>query len=301
MNIAAVGLAWGRAVAAQLHYRMLLLTLLPFLVALVIWGCVIGFGLQALIDFVQQWLGNHNSFQTAGEILTALGLLSFKALVVPLLAMWLLLPLMVFTALSCIALFAMPAIGRHVSSRHYPALELRHGGSLLGSIAHSMSSFVIFLLLWLLSLPLMFLPPLNVVLQPLLWGWLTYRVMSYDALADFADADERRALVREHRWSLILIGTIAGLFGAAPGLLWLGGVLSFLLLPLIAGVAVWLYVFVFVFTGLWFQHYCLAALQAYRRKQEPVLDTRLDSRKPDSGDDAANGPASKPAFPAIRN
>jgi hypothetical protein len=65
-------------------------------------------------------------------------------MVVPLVAMWLLLPLMVFTALLCIGLFAMPAISKHVGSRHYPQLEQRHGGSLLGSIGYSLSSFVIF-------------------------------------------------------------------------------------------------------------------------------------------------------------
>jgi hypothetical protein len=45
---------------------------------------------------------------------------------------------------------------------------------------------------------------------------------------------------------------------------WLGGALSFVLLPLLAAVSIWLYVLVFVFTGLWFEHYCLEALAAYR-------------------------------------
>ena len=271
MKLAGIGIAWGRAVAAQLHYRMLLLTILPFIVALVIWSIAMWFGLQWLIDYVQQWFSVHNSFQTAGEILGMFGLFAFKAMVVPFVAMWLLLPLMVFTALLCIGLFAMPAISRHVGSRHYPDLEKRYGGSLFGSIAYSLSSFLIFALVWLLSLPLTLFPPVSLLLQPLLWGWLTYRVIVYDALAEYADHDERLQLLREHRTALLLIGTVAGIFGAAPGMLWLGGVLSVMFLPVLAGFAIWLYVLVFVFTGLWFQHYCLAALRQQRSDAASAL------------------------------
>ncbi|MEB0138398.1 MULTISPECIES: EI24 domain-containing protein [unclassified Undibacterium] len=264
MRLVDVGIAWGRACAAQLHIKMLLLTLLPFLVALLIWSVALWLGMQVLLDYVQQWFDVHGQFQTAGEVLGMLGLLAFKAMVVPLVAMWLLLPLMVFTALLCIGTLAMPAISRHVSSRHYPTLEQRRGGSWFGSLWHSLSSFGIFAALWLLSLPLTLIPLLSLIIQPLLWGWLTYRVIVYDALAEHADAAERRLLLREHRWSLLLIGTVAGLFGAAPGLLWLGGVVSMLFLPVFAALAIWLYVLVFVFSGLWFQHYCLAALARLR-------------------------------------
>ena len=264
MNLSGVGMAWGRALVAQLHYRMLLLTIWPFLAALAMWSVAMWFGLQALMDYLQQWFVAHDGFHTAGDVLNMLGLLAFKTMVVPLVAMWLLLPVMVFTALLCIGLFAMPAISQHVGSRAYPDLEQRRGGSLFGSLWYSLSSFAIFALLWLLALPLTLIPPVSLVLQPLLWGWLTYRVMVYDALSLHADREERLQLIQQHRWSLLLIGTVAGLIGAAPGLLWLGGVLSVMFLPVLAGLAIWVYVLVFVFTGLWFQHFCLAALKQQR-------------------------------------
>ncbi|MFZ6640599.1 EI24 domain-containing protein [Undibacterium sp. TC4M20W] len=264
MNIASVMRAWGRAVAAQLHYRMLLLTFLPFMVALILWGAAMWWGLQAMMDFIQAWLSEHDGFARVSSVLNIVGLIALKMVVVPLVAMWVLLPLMIFTSLMCIAVFAMPAISKHVGMRDYPELEQKNGGTFLGSMGHSLSSFLIFALIWFVSLPLNLIPFVGLVLQPLLWGWLTYRVMVYDALALHADADERASLIQEHRWSLLSIGIIAGLFGAAPGLLWLGGVVSTLFLPVIAGVAIWVYVLVFVFTGLWFQHYCLEALQRHR-------------------------------------
>jgi len=192
------------------------------------------------------------------------GLGALKTVLVPLIAMWLLLPLMILTALLCIGLIAMPIIVKHVGKRHFPALEARKGGSFWGSLWMSGSSFVTFMFLWLLTLPLSLIPPLTFIILTLLWGWLTYRVMAYDALADYADAQERQAILRIHRWPLLIIGAVSGAMGAAPTLLWLGGALSVIFFPLLAAGSIWLYVLVFVFTGLWFQYYCLAALQKYR-------------------------------------
>ena len=42
------------------------------------------------------------------------------------------------------------------------------------------------------SLPLWLIPPLVLVVPPLIWGWLTYRVFSFDVLSLHASRDERR-------------------------------------------------------------------------------------------------------------
>ena len=264
MKLQGVMRSWGKAVVAQFHLRILLLSLLPFFASLVLWGALMWWGMQDLIDFVQALFVEHDGFKTAGDLLAVSGMLAFKTVIVPLIAMWILLPLMVITSLLAIGLMAMPVISRHVSRRDYPQLERRKGGSLLGSLWHAFSSFLIFLFLWLLSLPLVLIPPVHFIVQPLLWGWLTYRVMAYDALAEHADTEERLALTRMHRTPLLIIGTVTGVLGAAPTLLWLGGVMSVVLFPLFAALAIWLYVLVFVFTGLWFQYYCMAALQQHR-------------------------------------
>lgn len=270
MNLMAISRAWARAVGSQLHGRMLLLSLWPFLLSLAIWGAGMWWGMQSLIDILQRYFIELNLFKSVGDALNLFGLFALKALIVPLLAMWLLLPVMVMTSLLMIGLFAMPVINRHVSQRHYPQLEQRKGGSMLGSLFYAGGSFGLFVILWLLSLPLLLFPPLHLLVQPLLWGWLGYRVMTYDALANHADTEERRAVIQEHRVSLLLIGVMTGLLGAAPSLLWLGGVFSFVLFPVLAGLAIWLYVIVFIFTGLWFQHYCLAALQQRRARVQDI-------------------------------
>lgn len=256
---------FGRAVLSQLHLRMLLLTVLPFVLSLLLWGLALWLGLQPMMDWLGAYFADSGWYQSIRSALDWMGLSSVRSFLVPLIAMWLLLPLMILTALLFVGGVAMPAIARHVSMRWYPALEQRRGGSVAGSLAVSLGSFVVFACLWLLTLPLNAVPPLALLVQPLLWGWLTYRVMAYDALADHASSEERHMLMRQHRWPLLAIGIAVGAMGAAPTMLWLGGALFLVLLPLMAGVAIWVYVLVFVFSGLWFQHYLLAALEELRR------------------------------------
>src|SRR5471032_311594 len=257
--------AYGRALLSQLHGKMLMLSVQPFLLSVALWAALLYLGLQPLIDALQAQFVRHDGYAYSSSLLSALGLGMLKTVVVPLIAMLLLLPLMILTALIFIGIAAMPVIGRHVGRRHYPQLEQLHGGSLLGSAGTALAGMGIFILLWLLTLPLYAFPPLALVVQALLWGWLTCRVMVYDALADYASADERRAILQQHRWRLLVIGVVSGAAGAVPGMLWLGGTaLQVVLFPFLAAASIWLYVLIFIFTGLWFAYYCLEALARLR-------------------------------------
>jgi hypothetical protein len=257
--------AYGRALSAQLSGRMLLLSFLPFLLSLALWGALLYVGMQPLIDSVQALFEHHGGYRASGSMLAMFGLGMLKTVAVPLVAMLLLLPLMILTSLLFMGVAAMPAIERHVGTRQFPRLERKQGGSLLGSLALNLGTMLLFVLLWLLTLPLYFFPPLALAAQVLLWGWMTARVMSYDALAAHASEDERRALVRAHRRPLLAIGMVSGAAGALPGIVWIGGALiSVVLFPLLAMVSIWLYLVIFIFTGLWFQYYCLQALQDLR-------------------------------------
>jgi hypothetical protein len=256
--------SFWRAALSQLHIKMLLLTLLPFILSLLLWGVVLWLSLQPLIDALQSYFAANDMFGVSGSILNWFSMGALKTVLVPLIAMWALLPLMILTALLFVALFTVPAVVNHVAGRHYPHLSRERGGSWWGTLWTSLWCFLVFAGLWTLTLPLLLIPPLNFAIHPLLWGWLTYRVMAYDALAEHASVDERRAILRRHRWPLLAIGTVAGVFGTAPTLLWLGGVMSWFFFPLFAGISIWLFVLVFVFGSLWFQYYCLEALSRYR-------------------------------------
>jgi uncharacterized protein involved in cysteine biosynthesis len=260
--------AYGRALRSQFSGRIVLLSLLPLALSVALWGGLMWMFLQPLLDWLHALFAEHGGFAASGSVLAMLGLSMLKVMVVPIAAMLLLLPLMIVTSLLFMGVVAMPAIGRHVARRQFPALERKQGGSMLGSLAVNLLAIAVFVVLWLLVLPLYALPPLALVAQALLWGWLTARVMSYDALAAHASAAERRELVRRHRWPLLAIGTLSGLAGSLPGIAWIGGALiSVVLFPVLAILSIWLYIVIFIFTGLWFQYYCLQALAALRERE----------------------------------
>ena len=117
------------------------------------------------------------------------------------------------------------------------------------------------------SMPLWLIPPLVLILPPLIWGWLTYRVMSFDALAEHAEPRSATTLLRTHRLPLLGIGVLCGYLGAAPSIVWASGLLFaagfFVLVP----IAIWIYTLVFAFSALWFAHYCLDALAQLRAQR----------------------------------
>ncbi|CAN5148975.1 hypothetical protein BH11PSE11_BH11PSE11_06500 [soil metagenome] len=260
----AVSVSFARALLSQLHFRMLLLTLVPFVLSIVIWGLVLTQFLNPIIESIRDYFVAHDGFRMSGSVLATFGLSAIKLVLGPLIAMWLLLPLVVLTTLLFVATIAMPLVVKHVGKRHFATLEVRNGGSLAGSLWRSTIAFLVFVILWIATLPLAAFPPLALIAHLLLLGWFTYRVLVYDALSKHADAREIDAILRIHRRPLLLIGTAAGALGAVPSIVWLGGVWFMFLLPFLALLSIWLYVLTFVFAGLWFVYYCLDALQKYR-------------------------------------
>jgi len=260
--------AYRRALRSQFSGRMLLLSLVPLVLSLALWGVAMWLGLQPLLDWLHGLFADYGGFETSNSMLGMLGLGMLKVMVVPLLAIALLLPLMIASSLLFMGIFAMPAIERHVSRRQFPKLDKKEGGSFIGSLAINLGSTAVFALLWVFTLPLYAVPPLAWLVQASLWAWVTSRVMSYDALATHASQAERQALMRGRRPALLAIGFASGLAGALPGIAWMGGaVISVVLFPVLALVSLWLYVMIFLFAGLWFQYYCLQALEELRAQE----------------------------------
>jgi hypothetical protein len=263
----AVANAYGRALLSQLRPKMLLLSIIPFMMSILLWGVLLYFGLSPLIDFIQGLFVRNDWFATSSSTLQALGLGMLKTVVVPLLAMVMLLPLMILTALIFMGVAAMPAIVRHVGDNAFPGLEKKQGGSWLGGVLKALGLFGIFIVGWLLVLPLYIFPPVAVLVHVLLWAWLTSRVMAYDAMVDHASEAERETIIKRHSKPLLMMGVVSGLAGALPGLAWLGGaVINIVLFPFVAALAIWMYVVIFIFTGLWFAFYCMQALADLRRE-----------------------------------
>jgi hypothetical protein len=166
-----------------------------------------------------------------------------------------------------------PAMVRLVAARRFPQLERRQGAGFWQSLAWSLACSVAALLALVASIPLWFIPPLVLVVPPLIWGWLSYRVFAFDVLALHASGDERRRLIATHRWPLFGMGVVSGYLGAAPSLLWAVSALALVFAPLLIIVSIWLYTLVFAFSALWFAHYLLAALRDLRAAESLLIAT----------------------------
>jgi hypothetical protein len=220
---------------------------------------------------VNAWLAGSRWMTRILGWMDTLGFSSLKAGIAPLIVVVAATPVLVVASLLAVALMMTPAMVSMVAERRFAKLERKKGNGLVGSTLWSLGSTVLALIALCVSIPLWIIPPLVLIVPPLIWGWLTYRVMSFDALSGHATPQERRALIKTHRMPLLGIGVVCGYLGAAPTLLWASSVLFLVLAPFLVAAAIWVYTLVFAFSSLWFAHYCLAALQK-QRVDQAVLD-----------------------------
>lgn len=272
--------AFWRAVGYCLLPRVILLSLLPLVVTSVTAWALGYFFWESAVAAVSLWIESWSLGETVLAWLDGIGAAGFRAVISPLVVVAIAGPLLVIVSLLVVAAAMSSAVVELVARRRFAALERRQGEPLWRSIVWGLVSTLAALALLVASIPLWLIPPLVLILPPLIWGWLSYRVMSFDALAEHASREERRALMREHRWPLLAIGVVTGYLGAAPSLVWAVSAMALILAPLLIVVSMWLYTLVFAFSCLWFTHYALAALEARRRAEapQPVVAPPVDMR-----------------------
>ncbi len=259
--------SFWRAVAYCVHPRVMALSVLPLLLMAGLAAALHYFYWDSALEFVRTTLQTTPWLDSVWQWLRGWGVnTDVPTLVAPLLLIVALTPIVVMLALLVIGFLMTPALVSLVAARRFAALERKKGGSFFLSLGWMLGSTALALVALLLSVPLWLIPPLVLLLPPLIWGWLTYRVMAFDALAEHADKHERRILLERHRWSLLFIGIVSGYLGAAPGIVWASGVVFAAAFIVLIPIALWIYTLVFAFSSLWFAHFALAALQQLRRE-----------------------------------
>jgi hypothetical protein len=260
--------SFWRALAYCLRPRVIALSFMPLLLMV---GLALGLGYlywDLALEWVRMWVESSSLISTLSGWLHGLGLGGLKAVLVPLIVIFAVTPLIVVVSLLSVALLMTPALTSLVAEKRFPKLERKHGNSFFTSLMWSLLSAGLALVALVVSVPLWLIPPLILILPPLIWGWLTYRVMAFDALAEHASAEERREIFRRHRMALLSIGLVCGYLGAAPSLIWASGALLAAAFVFLVPLAIWIYTLVFALSSLWFAHFCLAALQSLRAERE---------------------------------
>ena len=265
----------GLALVGTMHPKMLWLSFRPFLIVSIFWGVVIWLIWSPALEMLRTFLTASIFTSWIQSGLEYVGFDEARAWIAPLFLVILLIPIIAISLLVFIAFSTVPAVvDSVVKQKAYEGLVRIKGGSFVGSFFYTLWSALICLALVMLTLPVWWIPPLFAILPPLLWGWLTMRLMAYDVLLDHATPDERNQLLEEHRWTLLGMGVVAGMIGAVPTFFWATSVLALVLFPFVSFVALWIYSLIFIFSALWFSHFLLHALKQLRQKEHKnTIDT----------------------------
>lgn len=230
------------AVKSLVHPTILAFLLMPMVIALGIWLSVTWAYWDTWRDVIERAL-----VDAAGARWTVrLDLLKIASGIAGVLIMIAIAHVIILTAVLLVMMFAMPALVRRIARADYPQLEQRRGGTLLGSIWNAVVSISVFVVLWIVTLPLWLLGPVAAPLPLLLSAYLNQRLFRYDALSEHADAREMRLIFDRAHGRLMLMGVLTGAVFFMPPF------------NLVAP----------IFAALAFIHLCLAELQALRAGPE---------------------------------
>jgi CysZ protein len=236
--------AYSRAVRSLFLPGMLFHFLWPVLASLVLWVTVgiIFWGKLAfaLIRLIHIWPALSARLPSGGQaeqlVSTSLHITLFLLSV----------PLVVVTSVFILESVALPIILEKVAKTEYPHIERRHGGSQMQSLRNTLRSFLIAVVITIVTLPFWLIPGVGVVVSLLLSAWLNYRSFRYDVLMNHADTDELQALPRANKGRLFFMAL---------------GTSTLILLPPLNLLAV-------PIAGLSFAHYLLQALQRLRESTQ---------------------------------
>lgn len=230
--------ALGRGLKSQLQPKMLALTLWPMLLALLFWGGVFSW-------FWDSWAGGLASLAKsygAEDQLIDWGFAWIAHWLITLLLLSLLLPAVYVTSLLFAAVFAMPVMLNFVMVRDYPELEMKRGGTFMGSVWNGLFAVGVFLILWIITLPLWLIPFGALVAPTLLSAYLNQRLFMYDALMDHASREEFEQIKVRANGRLFGLGAMLGFVHYIP-------ILNF---------------FTPIYIGLAYIHFCLGELRRLR-------------------------------------
>ena len=241
-GLSAVALAFRRAVVTQCHPRMLAVLLLPFAIALLGGILLLWAFWTPLNDWWASQLGSWGVVNQMDQWLVAAGVVSFKLVLAPVLAAGVLLPMAGLLGLIIAAVVVMPIVLRHLERREYIGLARRGEHATVVGAWNAVWVGALFVVGWLVTMPLWLIPPLAVILPVFWWAFAFTRILRVDALIEHASTRERRWLWRRHNRQLWLLGFCLALLNLLPP--------AWLFMP--------------VFSALVFAHFSLESLRQLR-------------------------------------
>lgn len=177
--------------------KILLTSLIPIAIAALFWGIVF-FIFHGPINEMLAWLLSHIPFLDAEwirNIVEAVG------------GVFLYYELLIVTSVMLVGIIADRVVDR-INDKYYH-LPKQGFGTLMGSVGTSLKYNVIFILLFLLFLPAMFVPGMNILVHLFLWMILIKEPLFYDSVAMYADRESYRRLKKNYRVQIFILSLVA--------------------------------------------------------------------------------------------
>lgn len=182
--------------------KILLTSLIPIIIAAFFWGVVFFVFHTQIHNFILfiishiPFIGTNNFIANLVEAIGGI-LLYYELLII--------------TSVMIAGIVADKIVNR-INEKYYH-LKTNGFGSFIGSIVVSLKYNIMFIILFIISLPLMFVPGLNMLVHLILWVILIKEPLFYDSLAMIADKKEYFTIKKRYKFSILVLSFIlAALF-----------------------------------------------------------------------------------------
>ncbi len=208
--------------------------LLPIFLTLLVWVALFLFSLDALINMLME--SPPLSYMVTWGFLW---LAKFLAI----LSGWIgITSLSYLCSLFFTAILILPFLLKHIAREDYPHLVMAGKTSFTQTVLYSLGIVLLFAFLWILTLPLWFVPGVAFILPFVLMAWLNYKTYAFDILSEFATPSEKTEILKIHGKPLFFLGFLMAVLAHFP----------------------FLTMFVPGLAALFFSHYLLLALDDLR-------------------------------------
>ena len=206
--MADVVLALMRSFASLRRGRIWLYVLAPALFSLVLWVALAVWGLGLLVEWL---LGNPPM-----TLLIGWGL-AWLATVLAYTGAWMAIFAGAYLTTSLLAaIVIMPLMLKQLAEADYRDVAPMGKDSFTAAAVNSIFASILFIVGWLLTLPLWIIPGLSLILPLLLMAWLNRRTFAYDALSMHATEVEWQSLRGQHKGSMFMLGLTMALLAHIP-------------------------------------------------------------------------------------
>lgn len=183
----ALKLSWLALAQPQILVRLLIPVVVAFIMAVIV-VVAAWFTVPSLMD--STWL---SQFQMLAWVVkfyeTAFGQVLFSTLFAVLLAVLFLATLYLLTILFT-SLLVVPLLSSVIHKIYFPDIQKNNELSFKGSLWNTVKSVFVFLTVFAICSPLLFIPGMQIVLPLALNAFLVRRLLPYDALQDYASKAE---------------------------------------------------------------------------------------------------------------